>query len=766
MQAALKRLENRLHGQQKERAIFETVCVTRDGRVMIIEVNSGPIVVNGKVVGTQGIARDVTERRKMQEALAEREEQLSDFFENARDFIYMIDAEGRITYANKAMQEAYGYTLEEMREISPLDFIAPEYREIAQQKLDVKRIGNEKTSFEIVSLTKNGKRIILEVNNRPMSKDGEIVGIQGIARDITDRKIAEQKIQESEAELRAIFESMSDVIIVINKEGRMLKIPQTRSDFFIKPPEELFGKTIHEFIPEETANLVLEKLRESLRKKKTVSLDYGLDFQGTYRWFTVVFTPMTDETVMTVTREITNSKKAEMELSNSEKRYRELFENANDLIYTTDLKGNFTSMNRTGEKITGYKRQETLRGKINLAQIVAPEHLGRAVKEMREKLKGKKPAIYDLEIISAKGKRIPLELSTRVIYQDGKPVGMQGIARDVSERKKSEAALKASERQYRLLSEGIMHLVWTAKPDGEPDFLNGRGLEYFGKSIDELSNQRWISLIHADDVQEGLDKWKNCVETGELFEYEFRLLRHDGVYRWYRAIGTAGLDSKGNVIKWFGTCTDIHAQKLAEEKLKHLARHDSLTNLPNRAKFMEHLKRVINRDEMFKRYKFAVLFLDLDRFKVINDSLGHVVGDKLLIALAERLESCIRPGDIVARMGGDEFTILLNNLREAEDVLPVTNRLTQVINQPFYIDEYEVFTSASIGIVVSDEIERDPIGFLRDADAAMYRAKESGKARYEIFNEEMHIKNMALLRIENDLRKAIERNESGCFISR
>jgi diguanylate cyclase (GGDEF)-like protein len=178
---------------------------------------------------------------------------------------------------------------------------------------------------------------------------------------------------------------------------------------------------------------------------------------------------------------------------------------------------------------------------------------------------------------------------------------------------------------------------------------------------------------------------------------------------------------------------------------------------------MSHLDRIVKRAEFVGDLRFAVLFLDLDRFKIINDSLGHLIGDKLLISFSERLESCVRPGDIVARLGGDEFTVLLNDLEDPEDAVRVAERLSQCLTKPFKIDEYEVFTSASIGIVVSDDVKRQPEDYLRDADTAMYRAKEAGKARYEIFNSKMHIRNMTLLKIENDLRRAIERNEFRVF---
>ena len=174
---------------------------------------------------------------------------------------------------------------------------------------------------------------------------------------------------------------------------------------------------------------------------------------------------------------------------------------------------------------------------------------------------------------------------------------------------------------------------------------------------------------------------------------------------------------------------------------------------------MNHLRSAIERAAAHAVARFAVLFLDLDRFKVINDSLGHLVGDKVLKAIAERLKTHVRPGDVVARLGGDEFTILLNRTGGVTAVKHVAERLQQSLSKAFEIDGYEVFTSASIGIIVSDDVMRQPEDFLRDADAAMYRAKESGKARYEIFSSEMHVRNINLLKLETDLRHAVENKQ-------
>lgn len=197
----------------------------------------------------------------------------------------------------------------------------------------------------------------------------------------------------------------------------------------------------------------------------------------------------------------------------------------------------------------------------------------------------------------------------------------------------------------------------------------------------------------------------------------------------------------------------------SKDHFRHAAFHDELTDLPNRALLTEHIKLAIERPRSRDEQFFALLFLDLDRFKNINDSLGHIAGDQLLVATARCLEDCMRPMDTVARLGGDEFAILLDGLDDVDDAILVAERIQQSLTRPFMLNGHEVFVTASIGITFSNGGYEDPENVLRDADTAMYRAKESGKARYEVFNSTMHSRAVALLKLENDLRRAIERNE-------
>jgi diguanylate cyclase (GGDEF)-like protein/PAS domain S-box-containing protein len=768
-----------LHADDRERVLEETAEALENGgetdlEYRIVAENGDVFWVrdrgcflrdeNGNLICWQGVIIDITDRKEGEKCLRDSEKRYRQLFEKNHAVKLLVDAEtGEIVEANPAACRFYGYTLEEFKtkNICEINTLSP-----AEIALEMKRAINEECNyFTFRHRLASGEIRDVELRSSPLFDNNRKLLYSNVY-DITERKQAEKAVRENEARYRDLFENANDLIYIHDLEGNFISVNNVAERVFGYPREDALKMNFKQIIAPEHLKLARQQLSAKIKgiKQATYEVDC-LTKDGRRITVEINSRPILKDgkpvAVQGIARDVTERRMAQKQLKEREEQYRDLFENANDLIYTHDLKGNFTSLNRAGETITGYRREEAL--KMNINQVVAPDYLEAARQMINQKIEGVPPTTYELDIIAKQGNRVSLELSTRLIYQNNQPIGVQGIARDITERKRSEEALINSERQYRLLGEGIKHQVWTATPDGKLDYANARTLEYFGCTLEQILDEGWQTVVHPDDLFDCLRKWKHSLETGKDYEVEFRLKRHDGTFRWHHALATAGLDAEGKIINWFGTNTDINDKKLAEAKLNHFAGHDTLTNLPNRARFMHQLERAATRAQHNSSFCFAVLFLDLDRFKVINDSLGHSIGDKLLIAIARRLESCIRPGDIVARLGGDEFTVLLSNINEPSDAVSVAKRFLEKLSAPFLLDTYEVFTSASIGIIVSDEINRRPEDFLRDADTAMYRAKEAGKARYEIFNREMHIRNMNLLEMENDLRRAIENKEFRVF---
>ncbi len=321
-------------------------------------------------------------------------------------------------------------------------------------------------------------------------------------------------------------------------------------------------------------------------------------------------------------------------------------------------------------------------------------------------------------------------------------------------------ALRASEERFRSAFDNATIGMAVVSLQGRWLQVNRSLCDIVGYEEAELLESDVQRVTHRDDLV-ALDEQMTRFSAGSVpsHQTEVRYCHKSGKEVWAHLGMSLVRDGEARPLHLIFQIQDITDRKRAEEQLLHDAFHDALTGLPNRALFMDHVKMAIQRSRRSGDRLFAALFLDLDRFKIINDSLGHMVGDQLLVGIAHRLEACLRPGDTVARLGGDEFTILLEDLAGTEDAIDVARRVQEAVTQPFNIGGHEVFTTASIGIALSTAGYERAEDLLRDADTAMYRAKMEGKKRHVVFDKAMHDRAMELLQIETDLRRAITRKE-------
>jgi diguanylate cyclase (GGDEF)-like protein/PAS domain S-box-containing protein len=321
-------------------------------------------------------------------------------------------------------------------------------------------------------------------------------------------------------------------------------------------------------------------------------------------------------------------------------------------------------------------------------------------------------------------------------------------------------ALRESEERFRSAFDYATIGMGVVSLDGRWLQVNPSLCHIVGYEEQEMLSSNIHYVTHRDDLL-ALDEQIQRLADGTISSHQTELrYTHKSRQEVWAHLGMSLVrDGQGRPLHLIFQIQDITDRKRAEEQLLHDAFHDALTGLPNRALFMDHVKMAIQRSRRSGDRLFAALFLDLDRFKIVNDSLGHMVGDQLLVGIAHRLEACLRPGDTVARLGGDEFTILLEDLSENEDAIDVARRVQEAVTQPFNIGGHEVFTTASIGIALSTTGYERAEDLLRDADTAMYRAKMQGKKRHVVFDKAMHDRAMELLQLETDLRRAIQRRE-------
>ena len=340
------------------------------------------------------------------------------------------------------------------------------------------------------------------------------------------------------------------------------------------------------------------------------------------------------------------------------------------------------------------------------------------------------------------------------------PVAVARIGTQLSH-KHAQEALKESEERYALAARGSNDGLWDWNLPANVVHFSPRWKAMLGYQEGEIGNrpEEWFGRIHDADrerVKEEIAAHQKGLTPH--FESEHRVLHKDGSFRWMLSRGVAVHDASGNALRMAGSQTDITEGKVS----------DPLTGLPNRLLFIDRVGRLVKHTKRRKDQLFAVLFMDLDGFKMINDSMGHLVGDQLLVGVANRLEKCLRSTDTVARLGetftvarlgGDEFTVLLDDIKDPSDAKRAADRMMKALAAPFILGGKEVFTSVSIGIALSNSAYEQPEDILRDADTAMYRAKSLGKARYEVFDADMRASVMARLQLETDLRRALERGE-------
>ena len=320
-----------------------------------------------------------------------------------------------------------------------------------------------------------------------------------------------------------------------------------------------------------------------------------------------------------------------------------------------------------------------------------------------------------------------------------------------------EQARRQSEERYRRLFESSRDAIYMTTQDGQFADANAAMLELFGYSRVELvqRNKRDVFAAPTDFV-----RFQQEIESvGSIRQHEVAFKRKDGSIIDCLMSASVQRGDDGAIIGYQGIIIDITERKQVEQRLAHSAFHDSLTGLPNRVLYMDRLEQLVRHAKRRPDEHFGVLFLDLDRFKIVNDTLGHACGDELLIAVARRLETCVRAEDTVARFGGDEFAILLDSVRDSSEATRVAERILHEISRPFHIGGHDVQTQCSVGIAINYTGNEAAESMLRDADRAMYRAKTGGRARYEVFDPQQHRAAVQQLQIESELRRALQQRE-------
>ena len=455
--------------------------------------------------------------------------------------------------------------------------------------------------------------------------------------------------------------------------------------------------------------------------------------------------------------DISRRKVAEDALRESEQRYRLLVERMREGVAQVDNEGVLQFCNDRFCEMLGYTREEML-GMNPEVFLAYPEDVELMLSKAKLRLQGISDQ-YEVRVRCKDGKVIWLEIGgAPVTDAEGNVIGSIGVHNDVTERHQAEQALRESEARYRLMAENSTDLISRTSTHGVFLYLSDASRRLLGFEPSDLVGRSAYEIIFADDHDEVRHLSKLITDAGPT-TFSYRVHRKDGSLIWFETTSRSVRNPVTGVIdEIICVSRDISERKRAEEQIEYQAYHDALTGLPNRRLFRDRLTVALAHARRLKS-TLAVMFLDLDRFKYVNDTLGHSLGDEMLKAVAARLKAALREEDSIARMGGDEFTVLLPELKNPEDAASVAQKLLEAVAQPMRIEETELFITTSIGIALFPNDGDTAELLLKNADHAMYRAKDAGRNSVQLFTETMNSRALERLSMENNLRHALDRGE-------
>ncbi|UOY91788.1 EAL domain-containing protein [Ectobacillus sp. JY-23] len=440
--------------------------------------------------------------------------------------------------------------------------------------------------------------------------------------------------------------------------------------------------------------------------------------------------------------------------------YKSLFDYNPNASYVLDTQGSFIIVNDATFTLTGRTEDELL--SMNFIPLIREDHLEVTLMHFNEALQGKQRS-FDTVILHKDGRSVDLRVIAVPILIQGEIHGVIGIAEDVTEKNKIQKELLVSKSQLQNMFNSLDVCVWTLDKESYTFKISPACEEIYGVTVKEFQEdwQIWRSFIHPEDQEEIESRYQEVL-GGQSWTSEYRIISRDGKTKWLYNYVMPIKDEMGNIIRFDGVVTDISGRRKIEEDLHVMAFQDALTGLPNRRMFNKRLEKALKRAKKCNT-KLAVMYLDLDRFKFINDSLGHQAGDRLLQLVSKRLTETMDDRTVISRQGGDEFSILIENVKDIQHIESIAKSLLHIITKPLQLEGYEYILTTSIGVSIYPDHADTADGLIKRADQAMYRAKESGKSNFKIYNPGMTQDLSRMMQVEQALHKALERNELSLY---
>jgi diguanylate cyclase (GGDEF)-like protein/PAS domain S-box-containing protein len=685
-----------------------------------------------------------TEAQSARELGAEMEKAgLVGAIEEASDAVVITDAEGTIQYVNPAYSRMTGYSAAEAIGHNPArqkPGMSPAFQRQVGETLRAGKVFRG----ESANRRKDGSVYVEDVTVAPVrDAGGAIRRYIAIRRDMTARHAA----NEAMAFLASIVESSEDAIVSSTPEGLILSWNRGAEQLYGYRADEVVGTPVSRLAPGDQ-RASLKWISDKLARGESVGQFDGvaLTKAGKRVDISISACPIRSaDGQITACAAIARDITARVQAQEARALLASIVDSAADAIFGSAPDGTIISWNKGAERMYGYRVEEVLGKPVSM--LVPAGCTSETISQL------------ETVTVHRDGRRIGVSLTVSPVRNAaGAVVGSSLIARDISQRRQDREALQQSEQKYRWLVANLPDVVWVVDDGGQPVFVSSNCEGLSGFTPEQICQAGfWTGRIHPDHQPRVAAAYRAIFEKGQPIDVEYRFLRKDGEWIWLhsRAVNVHERDGKRYRD---GLLSDITERKAMEQKLAHQAAHDLLTGLPNRAVFEDHFHQALARARR-RSGMAALLYLDLDRFKRINDTLGHLAGDTLIRLAAERLAGCLRESETLARSGGDRFTLILSDVDAPQDAVNVAERILETLSKPFSVKGNEIFLGASIGIALYPQDGADPIGLQRAADSALYAAKRQGKRRIQLSNPEISQAAHRRLAMETELHHALERDE-------
>lgn len=713
-------------------------AVTKAGEVRWVRTFGRPFFKEGRVIGLRGVSTDITARKRAEEALRESEEKYRSILATMEEGYYEVDLAGNLVFFNDALCRIYGYTRDELIAMNNRAYMSPETaRKTFQLFNKVYKTGEPSKIFDWEFIKKDGSIITIEISvSLRKDSQGNAIGFQGIVRDVTERKRAEAALREREESYRSILELAPDSITInCIADGRYLQVNNAFCQHTGYTPEEAIGRTgfdLNIFVNPADRERLVEAVRQQgradgleiqFRTKDGAILDdlvsaIPIRFQG-------------EDCQLVVATNINALRKAQQALRESERKYRTILQSMEEGYYEVDLRGNMTFCNNAICRNHRRSHEELLG--MNNREYMTPETAKRIYAIFNQVYRTGIPVqLIDNEIIRKDGTTALLEESVSLLRNAaGEPIGFYGVSRDRTEQKRAEEALRESEEKYRTIIENIEDGYYEVDLAGNFTFVNDAACRIQGYTRAEMIGMNNRDYMDSKTAKKVYKIFNTVLRTGRSTTIShWQIFRKDKSKRDVESSVSLIRDASGKPRGFRGVIRDITARKQAEEELQYRATHDLLTDLPNRLLFSDRLSLALTQAQRNQK-KLAVMLLDLDYFKDVNDTMGHSAGDRLLRVVGNRLKELLRSGDTVARVGGDEFLLLLSEIGDIEDANTIAQKILEAFRKPFILDDHEIMLTTSIGVAIFPDDSDNADSLVKHADVAMYRAKDKGRDNFQ-----------------------------------